>query len=881
MSLHHEIEGDILLFEYADKDIELVCGSLVTIRQGTLQVVHLTVKEFLISAHGPSDSTYSDLLIDPAQASFHLTLACLKCIKYDCNKSFVDLDPRIARLDIKLGDDAVPQRQRQAPLVEYACLTWMVHLTDCDGAQMIGVSKALQETFDSPSTFYWVEACMTFQPDSVLRLLVGLEEAIEYISGLCPNDWPENETSCVFFANWCHALRDILEQYGSILFHRPWEVHFLDLQTSFPDSRQLHENFGDLSRRDITLRIDGYKSPRSCRPRAQAQNRLQQDVQGSLGSDSSIFFIHDARRRQYFWGFDRTNLNNVWLFVQNAITGQRLPPAVKLDGEAGRRGKVSSYGLSPSGKHIVVVYQIDSANYKPADAHSLTLIWEVDEDIRFKGRMRSEPWARVVFNHGCEIGLFSTHSTSIIVFLDDEYYLTPSGEIHLASGSRRPLPDYVSDRFASGELSIEDLFFSQNGEYIFVSEWTHDGINSGYRAIRIALHTHCSEFICLWKEASWRLADVSPSGRFLVLSESGLPGRGDEFPHLHDVHLHNVNTGDTVHLPLVERLDFWEAKYHFMKNETELVVFIWCWIHGIGTMNVLVWSNLQLQPFLRTSGRLNLDDIVSPQQIHVNDDESSALIITGDRAIQRVEFRSQVTFPDAPDVNDDYPCNISQISKDGRRWASLRYGQSKAQLQMADVSAAKIQIRRIDLELSPWDEPQSRAASFSSDLYMLVVDAQVFTIGDEANGLTSASFTIHGLLELLVTYRTKLSPRHYCQLRCLISPCNSYVLFISPGDIFSRKTSPSTIYAFRIDHVSKSSIRLDLSLPKEMLYISANFHPSQRVMLLTYSSSPESGVQQLRETPPLLQVSSVELEDLEMKPIVLPQGESFAKRVKE
>ena len=160
LSLHHEIEGDTLLFEYAEKDIELVCGSLVTIRQGTLQVIHLTVKEFLTATHGPKSSTYTDLLIDPAKASLQLTLACLECIKANCKKSIVRLDSGTARLDIELDAEAVIQRRCQAPLVEYASLTWTMHLTECDGAQMIGLAKAFEKTFDSPSTFYWVEACM-------------------------------------------------------------------------------------------------------------------------------------------------------------------------------------------------------------------------------------------------------------------------------------------------------------------------------------------------------------------------------------------------------------------------------------------------------------------------------------------------------------------------------------------------------------------------------------------------------------------------------------------------------------------------------------------------------------------------------------------------
>ena len=866
-----------MLFEYAEKDVELVCGSLVTIRQGTLQVIHLSVKEFLTSTHGLKNSTYSKLLIDPAKASLQLTLVCLMCIKSNCNQSFASLDPGVARLDIELDRDAVVRRQRQAPLAEYASLTWMMHMAECDGNQMIGLSRVFKETFDPPSTFYWVEACLAFQPDSVLHLLAGLEEVNDYVSGLGDDQWPESEASCVFTTNWCHALRDVFEEYGPILSRRPWEVHFLDLQSSFSRINRLYEAFGNASRRDATLRINGYKSPRTCRREAQAQTRLQRDVQGGHSYSTTIFFIHDERRKLYFWGDRIIDFCHVRLFVQNATTGQRLPPAVMLDGEAGQEGSVASYGLSPSGDYIVVVYSTTVKDAECGDDRSLTLVWHINEEIRFKKRLRSEPWGRVIFSHQCEIGLFQT-TTSRVVFLDGGYCLTPCGEIHLASGSRRPLLVCLSTLSLSDKSRVSGSFYSQNGKHLFISEVTHDGVNSICRAIRVAPFTEGLEHVCSWKDSRRRLADVSPSGRFLILENSPdslTTGRVDEFLYLYD-----VDTSQTVQLPFLKRLDYCMVKYQFMEDETELILLTPWLDHGISVMEVFVWSSLQSNPLLRTRGQLKMDNgsyfDMDEQQIHINNDESSAVFVSGDRAIQHVDFRNEVTFSDAPDVNDDFPCTISQISKDGIHWANLRHGKDKGQLQMTDLSSAKGPIYMLDLELSPCDEPSSRAASFSPDLCLLVVDAQVFQITKGIHGLTSVSFTIQYLPELLVRYRAKLSPRYWRQIRCLISPCNTYVIFISEGAPREREVAPSTIYAFRIDLVSKSSARLDLRLPKDLTFIYAHFHPSQQLMLLTHSSSFGLDDAVLEEMPSP-QVSIVELEGLDMKPISLPKDELFIK----
>lgn len=164
-----------------------------------------------------------------------------------------------------------------------------------------------------------------------------------------------------------------------------------------------------------------------------------------------------------------------------------------------------------------------------------------------------------------------------------DYCLTSSGEIHLASGRRRPLLDSLSNRFCAGESTVY-AFFSENGEYLFISEMSHDGVNGTCRAIRVALFTEISEHLCSWKDSSRRLADVSPSGRFLVLSSGWMSmDRGDQFLNLYD-----VDTGGNIQLPFVERLEYREAKYQFVKDKMKLIVFIPRLIRDISTIKVLI-----------------------------------------------------------------------------------------------------------------------------------------------------------------------------------------------------------------------------------------------------------------------------------------------------
>ena len=106
ISILNEIEGDIPLLEdqdtlHSDKDIELICGSLLTVRKGTLQVIHLTVKEFLMANDAPENTPHAKLSVDPTQASMILLHVCLRCIGISCMRPIVDVKDRIGRVDFQ------------------------------------------------------------------------------------------------------------------------------------------------------------------------------------------------------------------------------------------------------------------------------------------------------------------------------------------------------------------------------------------------------------------------------------------------------------------------------------------------------------------------------------------------------------------------------------------------------------------------------------------------------------------------------------------------------------------------------------------------------------------------------------------------------------
>ena len=178
-------EGHSLLstdgsFPYSNKDIELVCGSLVTVRNETLQIVHLTVKQYLQSPSGP---TTLRLLTETKGASLQLTLACLNFLKRKCVEPITKIFPK---RPIDVEDDVLDLSglHSKESFLEYACFSWMVHLMECVGVEALEASRSIYHTFNSPSTFGWIEYCMTLQSESPARLFISLEDVRDWIDDL-------------------------------------------------------------------------------------------------------------------------------------------------------------------------------------------------------------------------------------------------------------------------------------------------------------------------------------------------------------------------------------------------------------------------------------------------------------------------------------------------------------------------------------------------------------------------------------------------------------------------------------------------------------------------------------------------------------------------
>ena len=330
----------------------------------------------------------------------------------------------------------------------------------------------------------------------------------------------------------------------------------------FGDVDGLYDPFRDARFRDVTKFRDGYQNPRPPQTTPVPQYKLSQDLRGT-DWNYGMFFVHDEVRDMYFWGESRTLLDNHNLYAQHALTGQRLAPSVDLSIDTNGVGNLVSYTMSPNGRFFALVYYDYSEDSKN-DKRLLTVIWRIEEHIKLKGRTHREPWARIVFHRYSNNDLFNDHG-QCAVFSDNCHCLSPSGDIDLTSGIVQPLWQGVDSEDDEVTWKHRNSFFCSNGKDLFKVEFSNSGGQTDWRAIKVSLSESTPVLEYSLPEGMRRPLNVSPNGRFLILSEDrGRP---------HSLSLYDTAVKETIELPCPEGYMDRLGKYHFSKDEKKLILF--------------------------------------------------------------------------------------------------------------------------------------------------------------------------------------------------------------------------------------------------------------------------------------------------------------------
>ena len=642
----------------------------------------------------------------------------------------------------------------------------------------------------------------------------------------------------------------------------------MDLRSTFANLCGFYDTYADGHRRDATRIMDGYQNPRPARTTPPPQDHLKNYVQDSFDAFDDIFSIQDEVRNVYFWGHLKFRLGHQSLYAQHALTGQPLLPSVYLSGESDCKGYLESYAMSSDRRYIALVYKTWLKNNHFMDYRHLTVIWLIEDRMDFRRRMHAEPWAKVVFAHHSKSALFNSSSRSV-VFSDEGRFLSPSGEIDPVSGTVRPLLDNLHSGNEDSEYTTCDSFYSSNGKELFISEKSMQG---GYRTKRVSPFGLSPPTYYMWREEK-QLVAVSPNGRYLVLE--------DISDLLRPIYLFDTRIKETIELPCPDSYVNWRTKYHFSEDETTLTAFCQSTVSRENIIDVLLWDNLVTKWGPRSHAKIKTDRFLNKFQILVHNGGKSALLVTRKRLIQRVELEDVILFPAASDVKDEYPYNFSSVSRDGRKCALVSYGEQRGQVQLFDLDLETV-IRRLELEWSPC-KPDLLTLGISPDLTVLVVNAQVFDLGDGDDRIASSFSIIDTVPEILKYRRSRDGVRKspYCRLECSVSPCNSYVIYMSTGHLRELEIFPAELHMFRVDFKSKSSIKIDLALPKHLLSASASFHPTLPLIAISYVDTPKAEFENMKPQQPQSTLTTYQkwVESPQLKIAIFEMGSSYLQSV--
>lgn len=820
LEYHYLIKADHLLsedglFPYSDRDIELVCGSLVTVRNDTLQVVHLTVKQYIKSSSGP---TALLLPTETKSANLELTLACLSFLKHECAEPIVELFPQ---RPFEVLEDTLDLQLSffESPFLEYACFSWFVHLTDCTAIDALEACRFCYLTFDSPSTFGWIESCLALQPFSVPRLLIALEDVRHWIEIWQLDENLAEDSSLSFVSKWCATMEQVLEEHGPVIEEQISEIYYLDLALIFAAQglSDTYEKHGGLIRREKCSRYPTEKVPRLGRNIIPPNRRIGEASRVFIDPVSPGVFVYESNRDVFIWTNKRLDDPPV-LFAQSASSGRRLAPATGPESQRDSYNKwitTLGYAMSKDSRHLGIVYSDRAAK------SLFILIWEIETALDFTRRIRASSWARIIHSSVMdEEPIARLWSKNCITFDDDGVCITPNGLFRTASEARVFVPDNPLQRL----LAKATHCFSENSSVSYSGDGKSLFVFSGKDTITV------TKFTLPRLEVSFRIPPlqvtldhsvISPNGRYIASPSSEHGSRGM-----------------IMLIDSLLRTNFWclalansDLKLFFV-NEEEFIA----WSSDWNELHIFYYVALPDNVRLRASGKCVCSDrLSSSNRLYVSGDHKIAHVITESGEIQRIKLGDEIEFLDAPDEVEEYPTRSNFLSQDGTRWASVYDYGDKAQVQIQTVLNPDELPRCFELQrTSPLCDYPSKFLGMSMDLSILVLDGDVYSVGDPNIGEKALTPRILKLpIELGVTETEALaSPR-----RCLVDSSNSYVAFFRQT-FLSNLADAFVLFGINFDETS--SLRLQPALPEDMSETSSHFHPSLPLLLLGFSLISEA-----------------------------------------
>ena len=428
------------------RELESVCGSLVTVKDGTIQLIHLSTKEFLLN---PTRTSFlrqelQAFFVEVEEDSALLSGICVMHLSSRC------VSGRLLKDDSPKG-----WQMDDAKLLEYACFNWISHLTGSSWQALVRQEALLQPFLVSRKSFHWLEICFTIQRGIHSLMNTYLQSILDWCSFNLSNDCDLRHLQGLvsLLNDWAQSYLQLLADYGPSLESRPYEVHSIDPERIFKTSNlQILESFrhnGSYDRHYVL------KSSQPCGISTDVP--AHRALQRHTSTDNRYGFFCVDERRGAFFMLDKNAGKLPRIYCQEIATGRRLTPVVDTEfGENDVDLYTEGASLSGSGQHIGIVYTWCEIYRDVTTVRTVyTAIWLLPELLDFSGAAPPN-WARKIISLST-VSSGSLTSTNPIAFDNDGFVYCPHGRVELATGVEKSIFSIRDNR------EPLDITFSRDG----------------------------------------------------------------------------------------------------------------------------------------------------------------------------------------------------------------------------------------------------------------------------------------------------------------------------------------------------------------------------------------------------------------------------------
>ena len=466
LSFQYQAQGHTLLsdgeFPYADKDIENMCGSLVSIRHGQIQTVHQSTKEYLVGL-GEDWRPGQALAILPTSVDTSLQLASI-CLKYQeklCKSSLAKL--RMASFSHHPEGFDVRMLQSKSKLLDYSFLFWIRHVHGCPISHCESLAAVILKHFSNFMTVSWIVMSMSLDSKGLWRLVIGVEEVEDWL--LEGNSRENMGDAARHLQDWCSSIAKLLKAYSTLLLENPWPIWSLDLKGFLGPEQRFAAPSNCIDRSKESEESLQSSAGQATHLQARSTNPILGHNYSSLKACLG-FFVHERNQNVFLSGEDSASWEGEeCLFVQHAESGKRLPPATAklaavLVNKIYHHLYVITAKVSAQGKYLAVAY------------YKFLSIWSIKPNLRFSHRSRDQSWAFRLISEGYREGSPECITAGMIAFAGDDKLFAPGGWYNLSTKEFHAFPSELFEKLRGAH----NFWYSGNCSYLFIEHPTESGV---------------------------------------------------------------------------------------------------------------------------------------------------------------------------------------------------------------------------------------------------------------------------------------------------------------------------------------------------------------------------------------------------------------------